>query len=312
MRTRTEIDGCRFLPSKHRPELSRANDVVNKMCALLHLAHRAGTEIIIENPADRGDLSQPNYFLNASHGPLWLMPAICALIKRTSAKTVTFAMCAFGAPWQKATTLLYTAGFDAWLDVLRERRCEHSTHAKLAGGEKTRSGWNSNEAAAYPPDFNSYLAQAVAALVKQRSTAVPVPPSPTNSGPDVVTHEAPKDTGPKVPLLPERRQAPEAISPSKARPEDPDVAPGPNSVDDALKSVQQTIMSGIKDLSEATSVRRLSFANEDPTHEEPEVAPSEKPGRRRVHFEKTAGARATRSQNPRRQCVDSARVSATL
>jgi len=97
------------------------------MCALLHLAHRAGTEIIIENPADRGDLSQPNYFLNASHGPLWLMPAICALIKRTSAKTtVTFAMCAFGAPWQKATTLLYTAGFDAWLDVLRERRCEHT------------------------------------------------------------------------------------------------------------------------------------------------------------------------------------------
>ena len=46
MRTRAEIEGCRFLPSKHRPELSRANDVVNKMCALLHLAHRAGTEII--------------------------------------------------------------------------------------------------------------------------------------------------------------------------------------------------------------------------------------------------------------------------
>ena len=32
------------------------------------------------------------------------MPAICALIKRTSAKTVTFPMCAFGASWQKATT----------------------------------------------------------------------------------------------------------------------------------------------------------------------------------------------------------------
>ena len=55
------------------------------------------------------------------------MPAICALIKRTSAKTVTFAMCAFGAPWQKATTLLYTAGFDAWLDVLRERAFSKSS-----------------------------------------------------------------------------------------------------------------------------------------------------------------------------------------
>jgi hypothetical protein len=40
-------------------------------------------------------------------------------------------MCAFGAPWQKATTLLYTAGFDAWLDVLRDRQCELSSHAKL-------------------------------------------------------------------------------------------------------------------------------------------------------------------------------------
>ena len=70
VRTRIEIMGCRFLPSKHRAELERANNVVARMCALLVLAHRAGTEFIIENPADRGDLSRPELFIDAAHGPL--------------------------------------------------------------------------------------------------------------------------------------------------------------------------------------------------------------------------------------------------
>ena len=122
------------------------------MCALLMLAHRAGTEFIVENPADRGDVSLPKLFIDAAHGPLWLMAAVNALAKRASTKLVTFAMCEFGAPWQKATTLMYTAGLSSWLDVLRERQCSHATHEKVAGGTKTGSSWNSNEAAAYPPD----------------------------------------------------------------------------------------------------------------------------------------------------------------
>jgi len=165
------------LPSKHRAELERANDVATRMCALLMLAHRAGTEFIVENPADRGDLTKPELFINALHGPIWLMAAVCALSKHTSAKMVTFAMCAFGAPWQKATTLMYTAGLSAWLDVLRDRKCEHSSHEKVAGGSKTTSGWNSNEAAAYPTDFNNYLAQAAAELVNQRRLNLPSPSS---------------------------------------------------------------------------------------------------------------------------------------
>ena len=304
VRTRTEIEGCRFMPPRHRPELERANDVVGKMCALLHLAHHAGTEIIIENPADRGDLSQPNLFLNAAHGPLWLMPAVCALIKRTSAKTVTFAMCAFGAPWQKATTLLYTAGFDPWLDVLRNRRCTHSSHAKLAGGEKTKTGWNSNEAAAYPPDFNSYLAQAVAAMVKQRSTPMTAPPT-TNSGTDVAAKEPPQAKQLRVPLQPTAHRAPAVTSSANggnAATTVPGAASAP--LDGVLKSAQKALDSQIENVSEATSIRRLSFAEEDIAHEEPDaeveptVAQADKPRRRRVQFEKTAGARATRSQNP--------------
>ena len=77
-------------------------------------------------------------------------------------------MCSFGSEWQKYTTLMYSAGFDAWLDPLGNRECAHSTHSKIAGGEKVKNKWNSNDAAAYPPDFNSFLAQAVAGFVRQR------------------------------------------------------------------------------------------------------------------------------------------------
>ena len=128
-------------------------------------------------------------------------------------------------------------------------------------------------------------------MVKQRSTAVPVAPPTTNSGPDVVAHKAPEDSRPKVPLLPERRQTADVTSPSKTGIERPDVTPGSSAMDDAIVSAQETITSKINDLSEATSVRRLSFANEEPTREEHDAAPPEKPGRRRVHFERTAGAR---------------------
>lgn len=269
------------------------------MCALLHLAHHAGTEFVIENPADRGELSRPNLFIDATHGPLWLMPAVCALIKRTSAKSVTFEMCAFGAPWQKATTLLYTAGFDAWLDVLKDRQCEHSSHAKLAGGEKTKSGWNSNETAAYPPDFNSYLAQAVAGMVKQRSVGVVKPPS-ANSGPDVVKEEAPKDTRPKVPLPPARRDS-EPLSTTDGK-----AGSSSESEVNVDASSETHGKSQVRNLPEATSIRRLSFAGEEISHKEPDAepdttaqaAPPNQPRRRRVQFKKTAGARSTRSQNP--------------
>ena len=111
------------------------------------------------------------------------MPAIQALAKQTSTKLVTFTMCAFGAEWQKETTLMYTAGLDAWFDSLDQRLCEHATHAKVAGGDKSKSGWNSSTAAAYPPDFNSFVAQAFASFVRQRQSSDLTPRPPLRKSP---------------------------------------------------------------------------------------------------------------------------------
>ena len=283
MRTRLEIMGRRFLPKAHRAELERANDVTTRMCSLLLLAHRVGTQFIIENPADRGNLDEPKLFLNAEHGPLWLFPAVLALAHRTSAKLVTFAMCAFGAPWQKATTLMYTAGYDAWLDVLISRTCEHDSHPKMAGGDKTPDGWNSHETAAYPADFNSYLAQATAAMLKQRGLGEATSDAPIDATPDDSKLDARDPTVERTQAeapSPPVKHAPEAgLSPSRLR----------------------------ADAAKFEPAKRLTFAEVENDHDEPDLhstdadlapvpVPAAKP-RRKGTFERTAGARATRSQS---------------
>ena len=132
-------------------ELKRANEITVRMCALLAAAHENGVEFIVENPADRGDQSEPNLYLHADHGSLWVFPLMLSFIKRTGARTCTFAQCMFGAPFQKYTTLMYSAGLAPLLDPLDRWRCTHSTHAEQVGGDKDENGeWLSARAAAYP------------------------------------------------------------------------------------------------------------------------------------------------------------------
>ena len=84
-------------------------------------------------------------------------------------------------------------------------------------------------------------------------------------------------------------------------------APAPaETLGDKLKLINQTIQSAVNAANDATSIRKLSFADENIAHEEPEVeelsdevaAPAAQPARKHVTYEKTAGARATRSQKP--------------
>ena len=195
---------------------------------------------------------------------------------------------------------MYTSGFDAWLDVLRERKCEHSTHEKLAGGTKTKSGWNSNETAAYPPDFNSYLAQAAADLIAQRRSNISDPQAAEGpSSTDAAVEPLPKPDKLKGSTFPPRPKAP-APAVTSVHPKAPAQA---ETLGDKLNSVNQTIKSVIDAADRATSIRQLSFADENISHEEPEVEElpdgvTAPPARTRVVYEKTAGARATRSQKP--------------
>ena len=79
VRDRANIRGIPNVPAKHLRELRQANAIVARMTALLTAAFAAGTQYIIENPADRGDPAHPRRFLEADHGPLWQMPEIRSL-----------------------------------------------------------------------------------------------------------------------------------------------------------------------------------------------------------------------------------------
>ena len=65
VRDRNNIRGLPNVPTKHLRELRQANAIVARMTALLTAAFAAGTQYIIENPADRGDPAHPRRFLEA-------------------------------------------------------------------------------------------------------------------------------------------------------------------------------------------------------------------------------------------------------
>ena len=165
VRSREHILGLPDISPEHRREVLRANALVSRLCTLLGEGTAVGTQFVVENPIDRGDRSFPRAYLNADHGPLWLMPDMLKLEKRCQASRVNFPMCEFGARWQKATTLLYTPAFEPWLGTLRELACTHTHHDATAGGSRDANGrWISQEAAAYPPAFNLFLARALSSL----------------------------------------------------------------------------------------------------------------------------------------------------
>ena len=107
-------------------EVAKANVITQRTATLLSLAHQAGTQFILENPANRGDAKRPFLFLSADHAPIWLVPQILSLLSFAGASMCTFPMCAFSAPWQKFTSLAYSPGFNEWLDPLDKLSCDHA------------------------------------------------------------------------------------------------------------------------------------------------------------------------------------------
>ena len=74
-----QIRGSPDCPPAHRKELRESNELASRTCGIIRAASEAGTEYIIENPADRGDAARPHLFIHSEHAPLWLMPEITDL-----------------------------------------------------------------------------------------------------------------------------------------------------------------------------------------------------------------------------------------
>ena len=212
MRTRTHIMGIPGVDPSHAKELETANELVRRMCILLHVAHGAGAEFMVENPIDRGDRSDSKFYHSSDHGPLWLMPDLLTLSAVAGCLSVSFAQCRFGSDTQKYTTFVYTPGFHAMLAPLADMACNHGSHPSPAGGYRDEHGvWNSAEHAAFPPALNYFLAQACARVGQQHA----------------MESVSPRGNLPKRPLPSEERASSDsATEPPPRKPPVPTQPPG--------------------------------------------------------------------------------------
>ena len=179
VRDRDEPDGLTNVPAEHAAELASANKIISRTTAILSAAFDAGTQFVLEHPADRGDRSLEHIFLDPNHAPLWLTSDAKRLKEHSHASYATFAQCMYGAQHQKYTTLMYTAGFDSHFAHLDSLRCNHKDHPSQVGGHRGPDGkWKSAGSAAYPAGMNLMLAKAISALAFGDLPASPSEASP--------------------------------------------------------------------------------------------------------------------------------------
>eukprot|EP00965_Chrysotila_dentata_P026553 879686-Pleurochrysis_carterae.AAC.2 len=68
VRDREHITGLPGVPPAHQRELQQANVLVERTASLLRAGRDAGSEYLLEHPADRGHVASP-LFMHARHGP---------------------------------------------------------------------------------------------------------------------------------------------------------------------------------------------------------------------------------------------------
>ncbi len=175
LRSRRQPEGLANAPAEWRAYLKKHNELAAWTARLLRVAHDAGVEWATENPADRGQHGGAAYWERfADHAPLWKQPAFEALKTATAAQARTFAYCAFGAPYQKLTTIWHSTGAEAALRPLDERVCKHGReqHAELLRGRDSAGDSRAGNAAEYPTALNEFFADAiVSTLLRRRAMA---------------------------------------------------------------------------------------------------------------------------------------------
>lgn len=144
-RSREQPEGQSGVTAKQRQYLRRHNTIVDRTIRIAEAVVAAGGEYVIENPADRGDTGSKLFRWRwRKHVPLWLMPGIERLKRRTKGIAVTFPQCRLGGSFQKWTTLLASPRAAGRLAHLGLLECTHQSHSRVAVGHAA------TQAAEYP------------------------------------------------------------------------------------------------------------------------------------------------------------------
>ena len=153
--------------------------------------------------------------------------------KRTGGELITFPQCAFGADYQKYTSLLVSPGLLPSLRPLRSLTCTHSQHRAIAGGDRHNGKFSSSRSAAYPADLNFLFAKVLATASTSNAATEAKAPIPTPSAAPELQAAAPS-AAPAAVVHSDEPAAP-AADPAAAEPiddadsavADPPVSPEP-------------------------------------------------------------------------------------
>ena len=235
LRDRDHPLGLPHLAPRRVRQVRRANAIINRTAAILLASWQAGAEFIIENPPDRGMRDTP-YYLHPRHCPLWNLPVITELTSLVGTELITFPQCAFGAPFQKYTSLLSSPGLAVALRPLGRLACNHAKHDEIAGGTRDDRGeFTSFRSTAYPLELNFLFARILASLAiagpaqptDAPGSAAPQPPPPP-AAPSPVAEDpaelAPPPADTPIPPSPSP-EPPSSSSPDSAG---PNVSPVPS------------------------------------------------------------------------------------
>ena len=161
------------LTFEERCKVDEADLLLERTLGIAAAVIRAGGDVVIENPVDRGDPALSDRLAPRSqdgrgvhdepdHFPMWLVPAVQQFQRVHHAAALHFPMCAFGSDYQKWTTLLCTPAAAALLEPgMRSRRCDHARHGVVAAGYGP-NGPLAPAAARYPAGLHDFWAAALA------------------------------------------------------------------------------------------------------------------------------------------------------
>ena len=164
LRSQSEPDGITPAPLEWARYLEKHN-AIGRFCArAIEAAVSSGTDIGLENPADRGEGSLAAWTDHADHGSIWRTSHVGAALRTAQAEVFTFAMCSFGAAYQKWTSIAATGRLASALAFLHEERCRcqhgRQRHSELLSGLDEFGMSRATRASAYPMQLSGALCTA--------------------------------------------------------------------------------------------------------------------------------------------------------
>ena len=168
IRSKRDPTGLATAPPEWLDTLLMHNQLADVTAAAIRAAHDSGTPWLLENPSDVSDPHTPWFWpAKADCASIFDQPAIREVLQLSEARLRAFAMCAFGTPWRKMTTIAFGGPLRAASEPLEQRGCPHGRayHEVRLDEHDANGAKMATKASEYPPELCRELANyALAAL----------------------------------------------------------------------------------------------------------------------------------------------------